>query len=351
MALELDARRRAMLQEMGIAVWMPEAAAPSAGASAAKAPAAAADPRAVRAPAAGERAAAPGPADGARPPGPDASGAAGWPPAAAPGDPRAEPPVPSAAPRAGSGAAGPSSAAAPSAPAPASAAAGRGDPAQPAAFAPSRGPAAGAQPAAARRPGEGPAVSLGDWQLLHDGAPRAAAGPGPEGSAPDAPAAPEPRAPQEPRTWLLLTESSTPADLCAAQDPAGRLLAAMLRAVQYGGPVRVVGAPVRPAAPAGAEGAAAPGAGAGLADGLEEAVARHRPVLVLALGRLASQAVLGTREPLGRLRGRLHAGPVAGVPVVATYDAGYLLRAPADKARAWADLCLGLEQLRVPPAS
>jgi uracil-DNA glycosylase len=31
---------------------------------------------------------------------------------------------------------------------------------------------------------------------------------------------------------------------------------------------------------------------------------------------------------------------------VATYHPAYLLRNPADKARAWADLCLAAEQLR-----
>jgi len=33
------------------------------------------------------------------------------------------------------------------------------------------------------------------------------------------------------------------------------------------------------------------------------------------------------------------------VPVIVTYDPGYLLRSPADKAGAWADLCLARDTL------
>ena len=63
------------------------------------------------------------------------------------------------------------------------------------------------------------------------------------------------------------------------------------------------------------------------------------------MGPLAAQSLMQSRDPLGKLRGR--AVPLAsanGVPVVATYHPAYLLRNPADKARAWADLCLAAEQ-------
>ena len=89
------------------------------------------------------------------------------------------------------------------------------------------------------------------------------------------------------------------------------------------------------------------GVGAGVASGsdpqatLAEAVTTLQPALVLVMGRLAAQTLLQRREPLGQLRGQVHT--LHGVPVVATFDAPYLLRAQADKARAWADLCLALE--------
>ena len=63
-----------------------------------------------------------------------------------------------------------------------------------------------------------------------------------------------------------------------------------------------------------------------------------RPRLILAMGRFAVQALLRSDEPIGKLRGRLHR--YQGVPLVVTYHPAYLLRQPADKARAWEDLCL-----------
>jgi uracil-DNA glycosylase len=68
-----------------------------------------------------------------------------------------------------------------------------------------------------------------------------------------------------------------------------------------------------------------------------------QPRLLLAMGRFAVQSLLDSSEPIGRLRGRVHR--FGQRPVVVTYHPAYLLRNPADKARAWADLCLAAEQL------
>ncbi len=76
-----------------------------------------------------------------------------------------------------------------------------------------------------------------------------------------------------------------------------------------------------------------------------------RPRMILALGRLAAQAVLhnqlsdgqAAELPLGKLRGQVH--QAHGCPVVVTYHPAYLLRSPADKARAWSDLCLAMGHL------
>jgi DNA polymerase len=69
-----------------------------------------------------------------------------------------------------------------------------------------------------------------------------------------------------------------------------------------------------------------------------------QPRLLLAMGRFAVQSLLDSSEPIGRLRGRVHR--FGERPVVVTYHPAYLLRNPADKARAWADLCLAAEQLQ-----
>jgi DNA polymerase len=61
------------------------------------------------------------------------------------------------------------------------------------------------------------------------------------------------------------------------------------------------------------------------------------------MGSLATQAVLGSTEPLGRLRGQVHR--FEGVPVIVTYPLRNLLSVPQNKAKAWDDLCLAWAQL------
>ena len=80
---------------------------------------------------------------------------------------------------------------------------------------------------------------------------------------------------------------------------------------------------------------------------LERQVALVQPRVILAMGRFAVQSLLGSDEPIGKLRGRLHTW--RGVPVVVTYHPAYLLRQPADKARAWDDLCLAASCLATVP--
>lgn len=74
---------------------------------------------------------------------------------------------------------------------------------------------------------------------------------------------------------------------------------------------------------------------------LARQVALLQPRLILAMGRFAVQSLLQTGEPIGRLRGRVH--QYQGVPAIVTYHPAYLLRNPADKAKAWDDLCLARE--------
>lgn len=80
-----------------------------------------------------------------------------------------------------------------------------------------------------------------------------------------------------------------------------------------------------------------------------------QPRMIVALGRFAAHAVLeqggcltdSKAAPLGRLRGQVHTGQFGGVqiPVVATFHPSYLLRSPAEKHKAWADLCLAMHTL------
>jgi len=63
-----------------------------------------------------------------------------------------------------------------------------------------------------------------------------------------------------------------------------------------------------------------------------------QPRVILAVGRIAAQNLLGTDAPLGRLRGREHVFGEFNTPLVVTYHPAYLLRTPADKRKAWDDL-------------
>ena len=71
---------------------------------------------------------------------------------------------------------------------------------------------------------------------------------------------------------------------------------------------------------------------------LSRQVALVQPKVILAMGRTAALALLQSAEPLGKLRSQVQS--FQGVPVVVTYPPAYLLRNQADKAKAWADLCL-----------
>jgi DNA polymerase len=71
---------------------------------------------------------------------------------------------------------------------------------------------------------------------------------------------------------------------------------------------------------------------------LARQVALVQPKVILAMGRTAALALLQSTEPLGKLRSEVQS--FHGVPVVVTYPPAYLLRNQADKAKAWADLCV-----------
>ena len=84
---------------------------------------------------------------------------------------------------------------------------------------------------------------------------------------------------------------------------------------------------------------------------LQREIALVQPSVIVAMGRFANQVLLqdypeDARLPLGRQRGKVYR--YLGVPVVVTYAPQALLRQPADKAKAWADLCLAVDLLQTP---
>lgn len=73
---------------------------------------------------------------------------------------------------------------------------------------------------------------------------------------------------------------------------------------------------------------------------LQRQIELIQPKLIVALGKTAANALLGRDATLASLRGQLH--DYRGIPLVITYHPAYLLRTPADKAKAWQDLCLAV---------
>ncbi|WP_225782128.1 uracil-DNA glycosylase family protein [Xenophilus sp. Marseille-Q4582] len=260
MTLQLDARQRAMLEEMGIKVWLPQPPAQTAEAAVPPAP----------------RAHLPAP-----PSGPQALAD----PAEVPSSPTVPPPALAPAPRSALPAAAP-------VPAPA---------------------AATAAPLLITAP-----------QRLYASEGQSATG-----------------------GWLVVVETPPHAD--GRHDglldgEAGRLLDQMLRALRLpAGTAPVHAMRLWRASPGQPDTEGALDFEAAFAG----AVAPLAPQLVLALGPLAAQRLLGQQAPLGRLRGCVHQAALAGAEcaVVASYHPAYLLRNGDCKGRAWVDLCLAAERL------
>jgi uracil-DNA glycosylase len=66
--------------------------------------------------------------------------------------------------------------------------------------------------------------------------------------------------------------------------------------------------------------------------------------LLVVMGEAAAQMILQSAEPITHLSGKLH--QLHGVTLIATYDLLHLLQNPADKAKVWRDLCMGLQILQ-----
>jgi uracil-DNA glycosylase family 4 len=146
--------------------------------------------------------------------------------------------------------------------------------------------------------------------------------------------------------WLVAAGASTAADekerAPLAGDP-GKLLANMLAAA---GLSRESNAYVtnlikcRPTSSRGGDRAPTEDEAAACRPYLERELALTGAGMVLTLGQIAANALLGKplQEPLAGSRGAVH--EVNGVALVTTLHPGELLRRGADKALAWADLCM-----------
>lgn len=147
-------------------------------------------------------------------------------------------------------------------------------------------------------------------------------------------------------SWLVAAGASTASDEKERQPLSGepgKLLVNMLAAVELSREANVYVTNLIKCRPTSANGGdRAPSADEAEAcrPYLERELALCGASMVLTLGQIAANALQGKalQEPLAGSRGQVH--EVNGVKLVATLHPGELLRRGADKALAWADLCL-----------
>jgi uracil-DNA glycosylase family 4 len=71
---------------------------------------------------------------------------------------------------------------------------------------------------------------------------------------------------------------------------------------------------------------------------LRQQIGALQPTVIVALGKFAAQTLLRDETPITRMRGRWR--EFCGIPLMPTFHPSYLLRSPAEKKNAWADLQL-----------
>ena len=81
---------------------------------------------------------------------------------------------------------------------------------------------------------------------------------------------------------------------------------------------------------------------------LVEQIEIIQPKVLVALGAVAVEGLLGTRRTMRELRGKWHS--YNGIPLMITYHPAYLLRnqAPSEKRKVWEDMLQVLERLERP---
>jgi len=81
---------------------------------------------------------------------------------------------------------------------------------------------------------------------------------------------------------------------------------------------------------------------------LIEQIGIIRPRVMVALGATAIEGLIGSKEPMNRLRGHWH--EFKGIPLMATYHPAYLLRnqSLSEKRKVWEDMLMVLEKLEKP---
>jgi DNA polymerase len=76
---------------------------------------------------------------------------------------------------------------------------------------------------------------------------------------------------------------------------------------------------------------------------LKQQIAAIRPRVIVTLGKIATQALLGTKEPITKIRGRWQR--YDHIRVMPTFHPAYLHRFPQERKKTWEDMQLVMEYL------
>jgi len=71
-----------------------------------------------------------------------------------------------------------------------------------------------------------------------------------------------------------------------------------------------------------------------------------KPKVICALGKFATQTLLGSEIPISRLRGKFY--DYNGIKLLPTFHPAYLLRNPNDKKFVWQDMQIIMKELGLP---
>ena len=158
------------------------------------------------------------------------------------------------------------------------------------------------------------------------------------------------------RAELLVVGEAPGADEDAQGEPfvgrAGRLLDAMLRGMRWPRETVYIANILKCRPPNNRD--PSPEESACCSPFLQRQIGLLQPLMILAVGRVAAQNLLGSEAPIGKLRGVVHHYGPGRIPVIATYHPSYLLRSPGEKRRVWQDmkfLKTELERLRAAGSS
>ena len=79
---------------------------------------------------------------------------------------------------------------------------------------------------------------------------------------------------------------------------------------------------------------------------VKQQIAVIKPKVIVTLGNVPTQNLLGTKAGITKLRGEWQ--EYEGIPVMPTFHPSYLLRSPGEKGKAWDDIKLVMKKLGMP---